>query len=424
MFTLVFVDMKLSSLQTESVALTFRFLRANKLRSFLSVLGVTIGISCIVSIFTATHSLEKNIRNNVDKLGDKIIYVQKWPWSFGKSYKWWEYMNRPKCSIKEYRRFVKDANPKVIKNLAFFYEFKNNRIKSNIQELNDVKIVAILGDFFDINQWDIVVGRAFNDVDIDMGKNTAILGYNVAINLFEGKNPVGKSIKINGSKVTVIGVLDYQGSSIGGAQYDDIVVLGNQYAQRFAKASSNGSSPSIVIKGFEETTIDALSDEVRRIMRSVRRIKPKDSDNFALNKLTMVSDSLNQTFGMIDIAAGIIGFFSLLVGGFGIANIMFVSVKERTSIIGLQKALGAKRVFILSQFLFESVMLCVIGALIAILLVMALGLLASYFTSFQIFFSLSIFTVGISIAVVIGIIAGISPALLAARMDPVVALRK
>ena len=408
----------------ESVAITFRFLRANKLRSFLSIIGITIGISCIVAIFTATYSIEKNIRNNVDKLGDKIIYIQKWPWSFGKNYQWWEYMNRPQCNVKEYQILSKNVNPSLVKNTAFSFEFGKNTIESNQSKLNDVKIQAVMGDFFEINQWELFSGRAFSDFEIKTGKNTAIIGYNVALNLFQGQNPRGKSIKINGTKVTIIGILDYQGSSIGGPQYDDIVILNQKFAQRFAKATSSGSSSSIIIKGHENINMNALSSEITRIMRSIRKIKPKDKDNFAINKLTMVSDSLNQTFGMIDIAAGIIGFFSLLVGGFGIANIMFVSVKERTSIIGLQKALGSKRKFILAQFLFESVFLCIIGAIIGIILVITVGLVVSYLTSFTLFFSASIFAFGISIAIFIGIIAGISPAIKASKMDPVVALRK
>ncbi|MBT8327287.1 MAG: FtsX-like permease family protein, partial [Bacteroidia bacterium] len=188
--------------------------------------------------------------------------------------------------------------------------------------------------------------------------------------------------------------------------------------------NTRGVSSSIVIKGKEEIDLKQVDVEVTRIMRSIRKLKPKDKDNFAINKLTMFSESLNQTFGVIDLVAVIIGIFSLLVGGFGIANIMFVSVKERTPVIGLQKSLGAKRNFIMSQFLIEAIFLCIVGALVGIVIVIGLGLLASKFSDFKIFFSMSIFLSGIGISVFIGLVAGLAPARKAARMDPVVAIRK
>ena len=408
----------------EAVLLTFNFLRANKLRSFLSVLGITIGIFCIVAILTATHSLEQNIRSNVDKMGDNIVYIQKWPWGFGGSYQWWDYMNRPEASIQEYKRISEEGNKELIKETAFFFEFGNNTVKSKIEEISGVKATAVIGDFFEINKWDIIYGRSFTNFENAKGKNVAILGYNIALNLYHGDNPLGKDIKLNGSKITVIGILAKQGNSIGGQQHDDVVVLPGMYATRFAKPNTRGVSSSIVIKGIDEVELKQVDVEVTRIMRSIRKLKPKDKDNFAINKLTMFSESLNQTFGVIDLVAVVIGLFSLLVGGFGIANIMFVSVKERTSIIGLQKSLGAKRSFIMSQFLIEAIFLCIVGALIGIVIVIGLGLAASKFTEFKIFFSTSIFLSGIGISIFIGLVAGLAPARKAARMDPVVAIRK
>lgn len=409
----------------EAIVLTLNFLKSNKLRSFLSVLGITIGIFCIVAILTATHSLEQNIRSNIDKMGDKIVYVQKWPWGFGGgTYKWWDYLNRPEVTLKEYRKFKKESNKDVVKETAFFFEFGNNKVKSKTEELSGVKVQAVDGDFFDINQWELFAGRTFTEFELNKGKNVTILGYNLALNLFGGQNPVGKVTKLNGVSIYVVGVLGKQGNSLGGPQYDDVVILPGIYATRFAKPNTNGVSSALVVKGFDEVSLNRLDFEIRRIMRPLRRLRPKDKDNFAINKLTMFSDNLNQTFGVIDAVASVIGFFSLLVGGFGIANIMFVSVKERTSIIGLQKALGAKRKFIITQFLFEAVVLCVIGALIGIVMVTGLGLLASKYSSFQVFYSLNVFSLGIALSVFIGLIAGLAPAMLAARMDPVVALRK
>lgn len=416
--------MIITKLIRESATLSLNFLRANKLRSFLSVLGITIGIFCIIAILTATYSLEQNIRSNIDKLGDKIVYVQKWPWGFGGNYQWWDYMNRPETNIREYKRVARESNKQFVKNTAFFFEYGGNKVKSPIEELTNVKITAVMGDFFQINQWELAVGRTFSELELNKGKNTAVVGYNLATNLFAGANPMGRDIKVNGHKVSIVGVLKLQGQAIGGPQYDDVVVLPGLFANRFKKPNTRGVSSAIIIKGQDAIELKIIDFEIKRIMRSLRKLRPKDKDNFAINKLTMVSDSLSQTFGVIDVVAFIIGGFSLLVGGFGIANIMFVSVKERTGIIGLQKALGAKQNFILFQFLFEAILLCVIGALIGILLVVGLGYLASTFSTFQIFYSVKIFGTGIGFSILIGLIAGIAPALLAARMDPVVALRK
>ncbi|PCJ67609.1 MAG: ABC transporter [Bacteroidetes bacterium] len=416
--------MKFGSVLKESIALTLRFLRANKLRSSLSVTGITIGIFCIVFISTATHSLEQNIRKNVDKMGDKIVYVQKWPWGFGGGYQWWDYLSRPETTIREFKRVSREGNKDLIKDAAFFFEFGGNKAKSKLEEVSGVKITAVMGNFFEINQWELATGRTFNKLEMGKGKNTCIVGFNLAMNLFGGKNPVGHDVKINGYKVNIIGVLAQQGSAIGGQQYDDVMILPAIFASKFAKPNTNGVSSAIVIKGHDHIELKQIDYEIRRIMRSLRKLRPKDDNNFAINKLTMVSDNLSQTFGVIDIVAIIIGGFSLLVGGFGIANIMFVSVKERTGIIGLQKALGAKRSFIISQFLFEAMLLCLIGAVLGILIVISVGLLITNLTSFKIFFSIPIFTFWSFVSILIGLVAGMAPAFLAARMDPVVALRK
>ncbi len=404
----------------EAASLTWGFLRANKLRSLLSMLGVTIGIFAIVTVLTATYSLERNIRDSIDKLGNNIVYVQKWPWAFGGSYKWWEYMNRPEATVKEYRRMRKEGNKDLIQYSSFYFEYKSKKVKSKDEEISSVNSAGIEGQFFEINQWPIILGREFTDFEIDKARNVAIIGYDLALNLFPSSNPLGEKLKINGINTSVIGVLEKQGQSLGSKNYDEMILLPANYARRFARPVSS----AIIIKGFDDISLSALDYEIDRIMRSARKLRPKDKNNFAINKLTMFSDGLNQTFMVINLVGWLIGGFSLLVGGFGIANIMFVSVKERTSIIGLQKALGAKKAFIVGQFLIESILLCLVGAVIGIFGVAVLGSLVTRFTEFTIFQSPTIILQGTLVAMVIGLVAGFIPAMSAARLDPVEALRK
>lgn len=388
------------------------------------MLGVTIGIFSIVAVLSATYSLEKNIRSSVDKLGNNIVYVQKFPWVFSGSFKWWDYISRPEVQTKEFRRFVKDADEDIVQYSAFFFQFGSNTLKSKIEEINSVSVAGVEGEFFELNQWPIAFGRDFTDFEKDKGRNVCIIGYDLAVNLLTGSDPLSNKLKINGINCKIIGILDKKGSSMGGQNYDEMVLTTAGFARKFASPGKSGVQSSIMVKGYDDIDIDEMENEVNRIMRSIRKIRPKDKNNFAVNKLTLFSDALNQTFSVINLVGWLIGGFSLLVGGFGIANIMFVSVRERTSIIGLQKALGAKRFFIILQFLIESILLCLVGAFVGILAVIGLGTIVTTMTEFTIHFSPVIILQGTLVAVVIGLLAGITPALSAARLDPVEAIRR
>jgi putative ABC transport system permease protein len=269
---------------------------------------------------------------------------------------------------------------------------------------------------------DIQEGRMFNQKEAASGKNFAILGSQVAEEFFPEGNPVGKTIRIKGLKTLVIGVFQKQGSMMN-KQVDAGIYIPIGYMRNFLSIGHGTSNSRIVVKGFENRSTDELESEVRKLMRGIRMLKPSEKDNFALNKMTMFSNQLDSTFITLDAVAWILGLFSLIVGMFGIANIMFVSVKERTPVIGVQKALGAKNSFILVQFLYESVVLSIAGGMAGIALVWLVSLSISSAADFPIFFSLNNFITGLSLSVITGIVAGIIPAIRASRLNPVEAIR-
>ena len=408
---------------TESFNLAWRFLLGNKLRSLLSILGITIGIFCIVGVRAFTSSLEGNIKSNIEKLGDNVIFVQKWPWGFGKkNYEWWQYMRRPEPTLKEMKALKTLGRKEIIDKVALSINIPNSNLKNGKFYLSGVQVKGVSYDYFDVLKKELLIGRFPSNFEQKFGKNVCILGYNLAAGLFpEGFDPK-KPIKYKGQKLFVIGILEKEGQSFG-ASADDECYLPLNYGRKFVNARSRKKRKEIIVKGKNEVPIKLVEFEINRIMRSERRLKPLDDINYAVNKLTSFSQTLSSTFLIINLVAGIIGGFSLLVGGFGIANIMFVSVKERTTLIGIQKALGAKNNFIRSQFLLESIVLTLFGGLVGIFLVWMLVYGIRKFSDFEV--SLSLYTIieGLILSASIGTIFGLIPAISASKLDPVQAIR-
>jgi len=358
--------MRIFRLIIESITFAFNAVIINRLRTLLSLLGITIGIFAIISVFTVIDSLESNIRESLSSFGENVIYVEKWPWApeEGQEYEWWQYWNRPVPKFEEYK--VLQERSLYAETVCFFafggkvVEYKNNSIERT-------ELWGTSNEFEKIRPFEILNGRFISDFEFNSGKNIAVIGYTIADKLFEGKSPVGKQIQIGGHRVTVIGVFNKEGMSVfGGGSLDEIIVMPVQYLRTFIDIRSERAGPMIWVRAKPNVTNAELANEIRQILRSYRRLKPRASDNFALNQTSMISQGLDQVFGVINIAGGFIGIFSILVGGFGIANIMFVSVKERTNQIGIQKALGAKKYFILFQFLFEAVLLALSGGIIGL----------------------------------------------------------
>ena len=404
----------------ESFRFAWQALKANLLRTTLSLLGVTIGIFAIVAVFTVVDSLERSIRNSMSFLGENVIYVQRFPWKFDSDNPWWKYIQRPKATVREYRLLEK--NLQNSEGVAIFWS-RNSNAQHRNNSMSDVNVEGVSYQYSQVADVPLVEGRYFSIQEAEAARPVAIIGAEVAERLFPFGQSLGKQFKIRGHRFTVIGVLERQGKNMLDAPSNDTkAVIPYTAFMRMYATGQGGLEAMIAIKGREEDTgLLELEYEVKGMLRNIRGLKPREEDNFALNRPEMLGEMVTSLFGVIGVAGWVIGGFSILVGGFGIANIMFVSVRERTNIIGIQKSLGAKNYFILYQFLFEAVFLSLIGGGVGILLVFLLTLIPQDFL--EVFLSWGNISLGLSVSVGIGMLSGIIPAVLAAQLDPVIAIR-
>ena len=399
----------------------FHALAVNKLRTFLSLLGITIGIFTIILVFTVVDSLEKNVRQSVESLGDNVIYIQKWPWAFGSDYPWWKYWQRPLPDYKE----MELLRERTTSASAFTYQafLSGKTVKYGSSSVENIDIVAVSHEFDQIKSFELSEGRYFTELESSGGRPIAIIGAEVYKNLMLNADPIGKNILALGRKFTVIGVFAKEGSSILDDGLDNAILIPVNFARNIMNLKSDRIQPMIQVKGKPGVTNAELTEELRGAMRSIRRLRPVEEDDFALNESKLLSKQIGSLFDVVGIAGWIIGGFSILVGGFGIANIMFVSVKERTNQIGIQKSLGAKNFFILIQFLSEAVTLCLIGGVMGLIVVYLIALGASSMLDFNLTLSFANIVTGLVISATIGIISGFIPAYTASKLDPVEAIR-
>ena len=405
----------------ESVLFALNALVVNKLRTFLSLLGISIGIFTIITVFTLVDSLENNLNKSVQKLGNDAIYVQKWPWDFGSDYPWWKYFNRPSPSYQDFEKIQKRAGANI-KAVAFQISINDKTVKYRNKNVENVNVIAASHDFDQTRVLDFERGRYFTVADSRSGKNYVLLGFEVAKGLFENADPVGQTVKISGRNLKVLGVFKKEGEDILNSSIDNAVLIPINYARNIVDTKSDNFDPKIIIKAASNITLNELASEMKGQIRAIRRLSPREEDDFSLNQSSMLSLQLDSLFGVVNIAGWIIGGFSILVGGFGIANIMFVSVKERTNIIGIQKSLGAKNYFILLQFLVEAVVLSIIGGIIGLIIVYIITLVAAAF-DFELVLSLANCVLGLGVSAIIGVISGFLPAWNASQLNPVDAIR-
>ncbi len=402
----------------ESFLFAINAIIVNKVRTILSLLGITIGIFSIISVFTVFDSMEISLKNSLESLGDDIVFITKWPLIGTSNTPWWKYYNRPQPSVNELkeiqRRSTTTEAAAIMFSLRKTVKFESNHIKN-------ASVQAASHDYDKVIYFELRDGRYFTTLESHAGNPIAIIGSDIAENLFKGLNPIGRRINVMGRKLEVIGIIKKEGSDGFGNSHDDVVLIPVQLARTMVDVRKVGMT--IMIKALPDVSVDALKDELTGIMRSIRKLKPKAENDFDINEISMLTSFIEEIFAVISVAGWIIGGFSLLVGGFGIANIMFVSVKERTSQIGIQKSLGAKNYFILLQFVFESFFLSLFGGIIGLGLVFIGALLAENAIGIDLILTSENVLIALFVSGSIGLVFGFIPAYSAAKLDPVKAMR-
>lgn len=405
----------------ESFNFAVNALRNNKLRTFLSLLGVTIGIFSIIAVLAAVDSLQREIKGSISTLDNSTIIVMRF--NFGPSdIPRWKREQFPDVSYDEYQYLEK--NLPDVEAIDYAVNVGRETIKYEEKSVSQVEIGAVTNNYYQIEALKLAKGRFFNEAESVSGTPVIILGHEIAQNLFGESDPLGKQVRMYGRRFTVIGLLKKEGAGLFGGSKDTSVFLPVNVIRRLFGDNNKSTFPQIIIKPEEGVDNAEFIAVLTQQLRNYRALKPDEVSNFFVNQLQGFADLIDNITGQLNFMGLVISGFSLLVGGFGIANIMFVSVKERTNLIGIQKSLGAKNRFILFQFLFEAVILAIIGGLIGLFLVWVVSLVASQFTGdFEFVLSPWNMFIGTLVSAVIGLISGIIPAITASKLDPVEAIR-
>ncbi len=410
---------------SESVLQAISQLTGNKLRSFLSLLGITIGIFCIVAVKSAVDSLESNVRGSFEKLGDDVIYVSQFSWMEDPGQNFWKWRKRPNPDFEDYQVLKEKLRTTQLVSFHIFIGMKTLKYRSS--SVDPVFVVGVTPEYGEMYNLDYEKGRYFSSTENHYGGDKCILGFKVAEELFGSVEPLGKQVKMAGRNLEVIGVLKKSGNDLVNIMdFDQAMMIPYALAAKTSnlKNTRKFGGSTLSVKAKEGLDIEDMKDELTGVLRGHRKLKPAQDDDFALNQLSFLSKILDGFFGVLNFVGLIIGGFAILVGIFSVANIMFVSVKERTNIIGIKKALGAKRHVILLEFLIESIILCILGGVLGLVLVYGCMLALSNAAEFEIFLSMENVVFGVGLSVIVGTLSGVIPALMASKMDPVEAIRQ
>jgi putative ABC transport system permease protein len=405
----------------ESFRIAFTQIRANKMRSALTALGVIIGIVAVTLMGTAIRGIDTGLENSLAMLGEDVLYVQKWPW--GGVEDWWNYANRPPIRPEDAEKVnrIIASTPNSLLTVAVGVVGRGLAVKFEDNKVSNVFAVGTTSDYARISSVDYSEGRFFNETESQAGRSVVILGFDVAQALFPNSSPLDQVVLIGGHPFKVIGVFVKQGEFLGLFSFDNQMVLPLGAFRKYFGARRDGQ---LRVKVTDKLKLAEAKEELIGAMRRVRGQTPGERDNFTVNEQQAFKAQLDPLRKGIAMAGLFITGLSLFVGAIGIMNITFVSVKERTKEIGTRKALGARRRSILLQFLIEAVSICLIGG--------AVGMLVAYLMfagiqheapNFPVRFSPDLVAISMLVSVVTGVISGFAPAWGASRLDPVVALR-
>jgi len=401
----------------ESMLIALRSVWTNKMRAVLTTLGIIIGIVSVTGMATVVNGIEQGFENDISSLGTDVIYIEKWPWVSGPGFKWWNYINRPNITA-DVAEALNDHSTTVQEATAFVSTARP--MKSDYQSIAGARIMGVQANYPDVHIVDLADGFFITPFDDHGARNVVVIGAGVKEELYPFGSPLGKQLVMGGAKFRIIGVMTKKGSGAEGNSSEDfsVQIPFNTFKKHFGMRFRDVSVRAKVLDGIP---LAIAKDEIRGVVRLARRLQVQDEDDFEINEQETLRATIepikNAIFG---IGIGLTA-LALLVGGIGVMNIMFVTVKERTREIGVRKAVGARRLTILMQFLVEAIVICMVGGLIGVGLAFPLAMLIAAVLPAVLGFDTVV--LAFTICVAIGTIFGLAPAWTAAKAPPIEALR-